>query len=380
MEEKLICSNCGAVLTEESAQTFEGTVLCDTCFVECTVECDNCQTRIWADDADGDENHVLCSHCYDYYYTHCEHCGRLIHNDDAYYEDGEDYPYCHSCFYEMESKPIKNYSYKPEPIMYGEGTMYYGVELEMDGEPHLSPEECAKALLEVANKDGEKIYIKRDGSLSSSGIEIVTHPATIDAHLDNTINWDEILKKAVALGLRSHDCGNCGLHVHLSKSGFAKSSDREGNGEEAIGRLVFFFEKHWNELVKLSRRTPTNLDRWAARYATISNTTEETYNKAKEKRMGRYVAVNLENQNTVEIRLWRGSLRKNTVLATLQLVDEICKCVISSSNKEIEEMTWSEFVMGIPQERTELIEYLKTKRLYVNDLEAQEDEIERSEV
>lgn len=310
MEEKLICSNCGAVLNEENAQNFDGTVLCDTCFIECTVECDNCQTRIWADDADGDENHVLCPHCYDYYYTHCEHCGRLIHNDDAYYEDDEDYPYCHNCFYEMESKPIKNYSYKPEPIMYGEGTMYYGVELEMDGEPHLPPEECAKALLEVANKDGEKIYIKRDGSLSSSGIEIVTHPATIEAHLNKVIDWDEILKKAAALGFRSHDCGNCGLHVHLSKSGFAKSSEREEAREEAIGRLVFFFEKHWNELVKLSRRTPTNLDRWAARYATISNTTEETYNKAKEKRMGRYVAVNLENQNTVEIRLWRGSLRK----------------------------------------------------------------------
>lgn len=36
--------------------------------------------------------------------------------------------------------------------------------------------------------------------------------------------------------------------------------------------------------------------------------------------------------------------------------------------------------MGILQERTELIEYLKSKRLYVNALEVQEDEIERSEV
>ena len=376
MDGKLIRSNCGAILTEENAQNFEGTVLCDTCFADCTVECDDCHERIWADDAEGDENHVLCTRCYDYYYTHCENCGRLIHNDDAYYEDDEDYPYCHSCFCDMGRKPIKNYSYKPEPIMYGEGTMYYGVELEMDGEPRLSPEECAVALIEVANKDGEKIYIKRDGSLSSWGIEVVTHPATIDAHLNKIIDWDGILRTAVELGFTSHDNGRCGLHVHASKSGFGNGSERE----EAIGRLVFFFEKHWNELVKLSRRTPTNLERWAARYATISNTTEETYNKAKEKRMGRYVAVNLENHNTVEIRLWRGSLRKNTVLATLQLVDEIIKCVKNSSNKEIEEMTWSEFVMGIPEERIELIEYLKSKRLYVNALDLQEDERERSEV
>ena len=111
-----------------------------------------------------------------------------------------------------------------------------------------------------------------------------------------------------------------------------------------------------------------NLNHWAARYATISNTTEETYKKAKDKRLGRYVAVNIENYNTIEFRLFRGTLRYKTFIATLQLVDEICYCAINMTDKEIEDMSWLDFVSRIPPKKAELIEYLKEKRLYVNEV------------
>ena len=131
---------------------------------------------------------------------------------------------------------------------------------------------------------------------------------------------------------------------------------------------VFFTEKHWNELVKFSRRTAANLNRWAARYATISGTAKETYEKAKQKYTGRYVAVNLENYTTIEFRMFRGTLRYKTFAATLQLVDEICTKAVNISDNEMESLSWSDFVMGIDKEaKPELIEYLKSKRLYVND-------------
>ena len=363
----MICSECGAVIGLGNAHEFDGHLICDDCFDSCTVTCDNCGERIWRDDAEGDSIVTLCSHCYEYSYTTCEDCGRLIHNKDAYYEDGEDYPYCRECFEKLNDNAIKNYSYKPEPIFYGLGNLFYGVELEIDkdGEESFN----AQKLLDVANERDERIYCKHDGSING-GFEIVSHPMSLDYHINN-MNWLDIFEKAVRMNYRSHNTSTCGLHIHCSRSAFGKEYEQR---EKTVGRIIFFVEKHWNELVKFSRRTSENLNRWAAKYATISSTTEETYKKAKDKRMGRYVAVNLENYDTIEFRLFRGTLNHKTFIATLQLVDEICYQAIHLSDKEMEDMSWSDFVSRILPKKSELIDYLKYKRLYINEaVEREED-------
>ena len=368
MNTELKCSVCEAELTVQTVCEFDGIIMCADCLDERTVLCDNCQKRIWRDDAEGDSNHVLCYHCYDYHYTICENCGRLVHNDDTYYEDdNSDYAYCYDCYQRLQESPIKNYNYKPEPIFYGSGDLFYGVELEIDkgGEDSLN----AQILLDVANYNVERIYCKHDGSINN-GFEIVSHPMSLDYHINN-MNWLDVFEKAVQMDYRSHNTNTCGLHIHCSRSAFGKGSDEI---DQTIGRIVFFVEKHWNELVKFSRRTSENLNRWAAKYATISNTTEETYKKAKDKCMGRYVAVNLENYDTVEFRLFRGTLNYKTFIATLQLVDEICYQAIHLSDKEMENMSWSDFVSRILPKKRELIEYLKYKRLYINEaVEREED-------
>ena len=84
VKEKLVCSECGIILTEENANRLNDSVMCDDCFSDKTAVCDNCGERIWRDNAEGDSTYTLCSHCYEYSYTNCEDCGRLIHNDDAY--------------------------------------------------------------------------------------------------------------------------------------------------------------------------------------------------------------------------------------------------------------------------------------------------------
>ena len=171
----------------------------------------------------------------------------------------------------------------------------------------------------------------------------------------------------------SHNAGTCGLHIHVNRNAFGDSEELQ---EAGIGRVVFFVEKHWNELVKFSRRSPSQLNRWAARYATISNTAKETYRKAKDKYAGRYVAVNLENYNTIEFRLFRGTLRYKTFVATLQLVEEICLLAMGYSDSMLEALSWSEFVMGIDKEaKPELIEYLKSKQLYINEEQTESEDI-----
>ena len=198
----------------------------------------------------------------------------------------------------------------------------------------------------------------------------VLHAATLECHM-NDFRWKEILAKAIELGYCSHNTKTCGLHIHASRAAFGESYEDQ---EETIARIVHFVELHWNEILKFTRRTEENINRWASRYG-ISTRAKDTYENAKSKCMGRYVAVNLENYNTIEFRIFRGTLLYSTFIATLQLVDEICNNAIRYTDKKIESMSWSDFVLNIPEEKKELIEYLKSKRLYVNEINQETEEI-----
>ena len=55
------------------------------------------------------------------------------------------------------------------------------------------------------------------------------------------------------------------------------------------------------------------------------------------------------------------------------MVNKICDVALSMSECEIDEMSWSSFVSSV--EKSELIQYLKERKLYVNDEIVSEEEI-----
>lgn len=63
--------------------------------------------------------------------------------------------------------------------------------------------------------------------------------------------------------------------------------------------------------------------------------------------------------------MFRGTLKYNTLIATLQLVDRICNVALFLSDEQLKEMSWTTFVSGC--EQSELVQYLKERRLYVNE-------------
>ena len=87
------------------------------------------------------------------------------------------------------------------------------------------------------------------------------------------------------------------------------------------------------------------------------------------------MALNLTNFHTIEFRLFRGTLRYETFIATLQLVDEICRTAVQMYDRDMENLSWSEFVQRIDKEKKpELIAYLKSRRLYVNETTTETEE------
>ena len=361
MAETFICAMCHKKHPITDCISFEGHDLCSSCLEEHTFICDHCGRRVWNSGNYGDEGVDLCEACFHNCFTVCSDCGRLYPNDQIHYLDDDDDGYCDNCCDRHENTGgIQGYYYKPAPIFYGRGPRYFGVELEIDGAGELNRN--AQTILAVANEMEDHAYIKHDGSLDS-GMEIVSHPMSLEYH-QHEMPWEAIIRQSLALGYTSHKATTCGLHVHVNRSSLGDTYELQ---EDTIARILFFVENHWNELLRFSRRTRKQLDQWAARYGRKDDP-KEILDRAKSSNKGRYTCVNLTNNATIEFRIFRGTLKLNTLIATLQLVNRVCDVAFYLSDQQLQEMTWTEFVSGIQKEdATELVTYLKERRLYVNE-------------
>lgn len=92
--------------------------------------------------------------------------------------------------------------------------------------------------------------------------------------------------------------------------------------------------------------------------------TKEMIDDIKKCAYSRYRCINIQNYYTIEFRLFRGTLKYNTFIATLQLVNEICNVAISLSDEEMTNLSWKDFVNGIDKDKnTELFIYLGERNL-----------------
>jgi hypothetical protein len=162
--------------------------------------------------------------------------------------------------------------------------------------------------------------MKDDGSLND-GFEVVTHPHTLEAY-QRDFNW-EFIPKLKREGYRSWNTETCGLHVHVSRTAF-------GTGETPWGRsdreaLILKRQAHELRFMKLIYDNQRQVERIAGRssshYATFGDK-GKLVEKVKygNQSNGRYSAINTENDMTLEVRVFKGSLRKERVLSALEFV------------------------------------------------------------
>ena len=103
---------------------------------------------------------------------------------------------------------------------------------------------------------------------------------------------------------------------------------------------------------------------------------EEILKEAKHGANGRYACINLTNTDTIEFRVFRGTLKYNTVIATLQFVANLCRVAISLPEYRIQEFSWPALIEALTQDNCpELVQYLKERNLYVNEPVTAEREV-----
>lgn len=392
--EYVTCSDCGDIIPiKDALKTASGDIICQSCYDDGYTTCEHCDDIVpwddivrinyhWRDEiyvcSDcADRCYYRCDECGEYYsYGHiaynndecaicescgeqwaqCDNCGRIVHIDNVNHYDGGDCVYCDDCYAGHQSD-IHDYDYKPCPEMHyasmadSENTTY-GVELEVDDG------DDANDLSQELSDLNLPIYCKRDGSLDD-GLEIVTHPATLAHHMCD-MGWDSITDACRDAGYKSHDTNTCGLHVHIG---------RAGHSDGWADKLTVLACALQDVLTTFSRRRASSLQRWAAwnwpstaidTHDDDESLTDTLYALLRDSdSRGRYQAVNRQNHGTVEVRIFRGTLKTATILATIQLVDMLSSYADTHTICECARTTWDDIKPHISSK--ELQEYCRNR-------------------
>lgn len=342
------CDDCGEyypndTLTCVNHNTYGERWVCENCLDNSTeyAQCTDCGNWFTTDHISrSDACHDICDNCADDWCT-CACCGEVLRRDDAVYDDEDCEYYCSDCA--PDRSAVHEYGYKPDPIFgttdADDGCPYYhgealtfGVELECD-----DGDSVADAVSDIAGVT-DRAYCKHDGSLSD-GYEIVTHPGTLAWHRE-CFPWAEVCYASRSNGFHSHDTNTCGLHVHVGRGQLGPSSVLTA----AKMALIMARLRDW--FVRFSRRGGES--RWASYLAPYTlpadddEALRDVYRKLRSS--GRYLAVNVQPGDTVEIRIFRGSLVPETVLAAIELVSNLTLYARNHTLEECLAVTWDELV------------------------------------
>lgn len=196
-------------------------------------------------------------------------------------------------------------------------TIFYGVELEANTRG--DREEVTR---EVLKRLGGYVFAKHDGSLDEEyGVEFVSVPA--DFHKTREI-WSNLFNKKYARSeeedksckeLSAYSDNRCGLHIHISKSAL---------NDKDICNIVFFINKYKNFCAKIAGR-----NYFDNRYTGVKNIRTESKDTLKIadacrcSSNGHYDAVNVQNSQTLEIRIFKANVTMSAFFRYLEFTDAL---------------------------------------------------------
>lgn len=292
----------------------------------------------------------ICEDCCDSYYSFCDSCEEYVEDCDF----GEHCSECHS-----GSGSINHYDYRPDPIFLHtdsdianapmrssvDGNVvrkyrqiaYLGFELEMEYENN-GMYTFGQGIDTCDIPD--VTYLKSDGSLNH-GFEMVSHPMTLAWAMEN-FPWDAI-EQLNDGSFQGWSSGTAGLHIHVSRDGFT--------GLAHQGRFINLITRNAHLYQKLAGR---NSQRWA-RFETDSLRNISRKLRRVEN-CDRYLAVNVLNRATLEVRIFQSSLKADRLKMCLQLVD--------ASVKYTENLTCNDVVSGRAFDSKSFIAWVATRPEY----------------
>lgn len=322
------CVVCGRLTVASICPNIGSTYICPRCTNDGYGFCESCNCV-----TDDLSESYLC--------PQCEDERRETEDDEEPEEEEEEEEEDRSC--------IHSYDYIPQLVFHCEEdeqlnlNPYLGFELEVDTPPGGAPD-INRLAREVA--DDGIAWCKHDGSLNR-GFEMVSHPMTLMFH--KAIPWPCRLRHLQAEGLRSADCQTCSMHVHVNRSFLS-------NGKWL--RIDDWVSENQSFVVKVAQR---HSERYAKFHSDLGGC-----ESLESVRRGsyRYVAVNFENADTIEFRIFRGTLVAATLFKNLEFADAVARFFKFESNYSLD--NFFRFCQAQPRRYAELLQFFRERNIEGN--------------
>ena len=275
-------------------------VFCETCLNIFTHSCNGCGNSFFTENLVAVLNSTYyCGPCAERYTRKCHRCNRHVHRDRIVWdEDRDEYHCCNQCVQSANTNTHSDIIPWNAPVNLqtrGSGPPFYGIELEIECGEHRQ-QEVSRTISEWTA--GWSCH-KGDGSLSN-GFEIVSCPASVPEHIKM---WTPFLDNRPSY-ISSWQSGTCGMHIHITRSGLSQL--------QIAKMLVFLNSKQNEDFIKLvCGRYNTNYCRKTKFDQGLRKTTEK------------YSALNTSPRATVELRLFRGTLNKNSFFKNLEFAEAL---------------------------------------------------------
>lgn len=312
MDDIRTCANCGRVIGdgEEYVVDGYGRIICEDCrqWMYYCQDCDNYfneDDMVAIFDRDGDVVQFVCNDCAETYYTQCPECGRW-YVDSAF--DG--YGTCALCTPEVI---LSYHSGNPNGLKFHGTPEYSFINGHIGGELEITGLED-RAAADILEACGGYDFCHFEHDCSVDGAEIIFQPRTIE-------EW-EAAKPAVNSMydiLTEYNCtseGGNGFHVHISRTAFGSTNEAQA---EAIARFMrLFSDDNFLRCCEIAGCSRSDASDWARN---CNEYTKEEQKRIAERCGGnRYIAVNVTNRNTVEVRLGRSTMDINRFYGWLHFI------------------------------------------------------------
>jgi hypothetical protein len=313
------CTSCHYYVKKENCKNFKDMIFCKKCYERNILICPSCEKLECKGDMRlGIDGLIYCFACWDDRYAYCAICGHIGYLDNLIWDDDRNSYMCSDCNNRENgrSKMIHDYSFKPKAsfkkMKYenkeeeNKDSIFMGVELEVQ---HTNVADKATLFDKFLKRErvAKKFYFKRDGSVDN-GFEIVTHPFTLK-YAHSKLKFNKILTWLQKNKFTSFESGKCGLHIHLDKNFFE---------ELDIAKMRLFFLKNKSFIEKFSNRNGIGMNYCNFETTSVKNILNN------EVPNGRYWALNLNSsEETVEMRIFRGTLDYERFISILQFADAI---------------------------------------------------------
>lgn len=322
-EDMARCHCCKEIFPIDEITIINDLPYCENCKDDNFVVCDDCGEYIDRDNAmyiDSDDT-TVCSCCFEDNYISCYECGTTLSMEHA--QEYNDEYYCEECYHRVAyDHIIHEYDYQPEYFNFSESEnrnkkLHIGIELELE----FKDIEDRNHICDYIDDNVDDVYIKYDGSLDRTGIEIVSHPFTyqeIKKHFKRIYN--ELDNVNV-----ENDLIDCGLHFHI---------DKEYLDEKTIQNIDYIVNEFSSYFEKIGGR----------KFNSYCDKQIKSLNRYGMDSGSRYLAVNLRNRYTVELRFCKATSDYYTFLDRVNTIFQLVEFAKNHSFAEITKYDEKKFI------------------------------------